>query len=247
MKRKKRGRGDLGEQGRTMHNRKMHNLGEIKAFLNRYYPDSAPGSPDPEQTFDDNKKGSRVIMKSGAYRRVDSRYADRHEQNHSDPAINESFVRLLRLFEKRSFDLSDDHGMATRFVLLNVNSAGGYKELERLEDLQDPDARQIAAMCREVIRMVLLVLEEQNYWLNVGPDETYRSKVQEAAVKREEEKRIGIMEAYRKIVDYFDARLKAVGDIGTAEYETAERFDCSTRKVRNARAAVRYKRGDIAS
>lgn len=58
--------------------------------------------------------------------------------------------------------------------------------------------------------------------------------VKESA-KHHRNRRYGVEHAYRLIADYFAERLASAGDIGTAEWETAKRFDCSTRKVRRAR------------
>lgn len=213
-------------------------------WLDKDYPDTAPGSPDPDQPYDDNKKGSRVVAKSGAQKRIDSALGGKRPDKKGrevvvDREIARSYSLLSRLFETVPAGISDAHRLAARFVLLNVNTAGGMAELERIEDLGrgDPAAKEVARLCRKVVRGVLDELDAMGYWLGWGTDADEAERQAAAADRRkkaavlatsEGETGVQVIAAYRELM------LKTGGTVEEAEDATMEHFGCGRWKVQQA-------------
>ncbi len=225
--------------------RRAHNHGQIVAFLDKHYPNSAPGSPDPDQAYDDNKKTSRVILKAGAWKRADSDLGARDERgNLVDLEIACSYRLLSRLFEevparldekearKKRYRRGDAYRLATRHVMMNVNTAGGYEELLWIEDLgrSDPAAKAVARMCRGVIRGVLDELDGLGYWLGWGTDAADLER--QAAVKDRKTKGPNADEG--AIALYYDLMARSHPEVNVCEYLTAQHFGLSMRTVRRA-------------
>ncbi len=209
-------------------------MGQVIAFLDKHYPNSAPGSPDPDQAYDDNKKESRVILKGGAWRRVDSALGGKDEKGVVDRELARSYRLLLDLFEAAP----GAYRLAVRFVLLNVNTAGGYEELERIERVGrngDRAAKTVAKMCRKVIRDVLDELDERGYWLGWGTDAEDAERKAAAADRR---RRQGILAdestAAEIIAAYRDLMERSGNGAEEAKRLTADHFGCSVSKVEKA-------------
>lgn len=97
-------------------------MGQIVAFLDKHYPDTAPGSPDPDQAPDDNKKGSRVIAKAGAQKRIDSALGGKRPDAKGrmvlvDRELARSYALLLRLFSEVPERLDDEDAEKARAAL----------------------------------------------------------------------------------------------------------------------------------
>jgi len=250
--------------------RRSHNHGQIVAFLDQHHPDTAPGSPDPDQAPDDNKKGSRVIAKSGAQKRIDSALGGKRPDKNGrmvlvDLEISRSYRLLSRLFEEVPARLDDEdteaamaalrakkrrgearrhdaHRLAARFVLLNTNTAGGHQELERISELGrgkdgDPAAREVARLCRRVIKGVLDELDARGYWLGWGTDQEEAERQAAAADRRKTANVLAAAEGEtgrEAIVAYRELMLKTGSTATEAEELTAEHFSCSPLKVRKA-------------
>jgi hypothetical protein len=227
--------------------RRSHNHSQIIAFLDQHYPDSVPGSPPREQNYDQNKKGSRVVIRAGAYKRADSALGGKRPDKNGrmvvvDRELDRSYALLSRLFETVPAGISDAHVLACRFVLLRANSAGGYQELERISELGrgkdgDPAAREVARLCRRVIKGVLDELDEMQYWLGWGTDRQEVERQQAAADRRKTAKVLATVEGetgHEAIAAYRDLMLKTGSTVEEAEDLTMEHFDCSRSKVQKA-------------
>lgn len=229
-----------------MSDRRSHNLDQTRAWLDRHYPDSAPGSPDPDQAPDQNKKGSRVIAKAGAQKRIDSALGGKRPDAKGrmltvDREIARSDALLTRLLVR---DPEGPYRSVARFVLLNVNTAGGMVELERIEKIgRDGDAAAsvIGRMCRKVIRDVLDELDRMGYWLGWGTDQQEAERQRAAADRR---KRGGVLATaegqtgVEAIAAYRDLMEKTGHSAEEAKELTAEHFGCSVAKVEKATAGA---------
>jgi hypothetical protein len=139
----------MGE--RTTHEERPlreHNELRITWWANLQYPMRFQGSPDPELFYDDNKGGSRVLIKDAMAEVLD------------DAELSACDSALVYLFERWPA-LSAEERQACRYTLLNPNNAGGMVELERLEEVgkkRDPDAAEVARYARSAIRKVLNLL-----------------------------------------------------------------------------------------
>ena len=111
-------------------------------WLNRYYPERFTGSPDLDQPMDDNKKGSRVLLKKGALDTLE------------DPLLSASDSLLMHLFFDWLPVEDPDAALACRFSVLNTNNAGGMVELERWESLGIPEAEDTARDARRGLNAI---------------------------------------------------------------------------------------------
>lgn len=207
--------------------RRRHNEAYLKWFLDVGFPDSAPGSPPREQNYDANKPGSRVILRKHAYDRL------MHEEG------SRSYFWILGLIAEAC--TTTEHHLMSRYVLLNVNTAGGYSEMQRLEELSPfaPEAKIMAKKCREIVKHVLDELDERDYWLGMGFGVDV-SKQREAAVDR---RKAGVLatevEALEAICAYYEL-MRALGyGPGEAERATCQHFQCGTTKLRKATRELR--------
>ncbi len=124
-----------------------HNATRIEWWANRQYPMRFQGRFDPEQPMDDNKGGSRVLIKEAMEEVLD------------DQELSACDAALVYLFERWGA-LTYEERRAIRYTILNPNNAGGMVELERLEGLKgsDTDAAEVAKYARDGIKKVLNLL-----------------------------------------------------------------------------------------
>lgn len=189
---------------------KDENRSAIVRWLNRYYPDMFQGSPDIDQNYDDNKKESRVLLKSGLLDTLD------------DPLKAASHALLMHLFFEWLPDTDPEAAQACRFSVLNVNTAGGMVELERWEKLGG-DAQETAMTARRGIGKIVKVLSADTaaetfarflpanederaalldgggIQLAVGEDERCESLVHARNVDNNRKRTIDAEESYRRI------------------------------------------------
>lgn len=117
-----------------------------------------PGSPDREQLYDQNDPESRVLLKAGAWERVNSalRAFLRGDWREPPSSWNErmdveaarSYAWVLGLVAQAEAK-SAEHRLATRHVLMNTNNAGGWQEMERLETLGQRGRKMKEVLLRE--------------------------------------------------------------------------------------------------
>jgi hypothetical protein len=183
-----------------------------------------PGSPPREQNYDANKPGSRVILKGPAWERLLEEEASR------------AYEWILGLIGEAEAQ-SAEHRLVSRYVLTNVNTAGGIQEVERLEKIEGREAsaaKTVAAKCREILAYVLDRLDERGYWCGWGFDQEVKQRREMAADRRKasvlatEEDALEAISAYYRLMKSMDRTSAA------AEVATSEHMDCSVPKVRKA-------------
>ncbi len=219
--------------------RRRHNEHYINHFLDVQYPNAMPGSPPREQIYDSNKPGSRVILKGPAWERVDSALGGMDEKGEVvNPEIARSYRWLCGLIDEAA-GRSWAHRLATRYVLINPNTAGGHKELERLEDMNDEAATTVAKLCREVLESVLDRLDERGYFLGWGFDVDIKRKREAAADRRKASVLATEDDALEAIRGYYELMLQTDRTAAAAEVATSEQFQCGISKVRKATRGLR--------
>lgn len=211
-----------------------HNAKRIEWWANKQYPMRFQGRFDPEQPMDDNKGGSRVLIKDAMAEVLD------------DPALSACDSALVYLFDRWPA-LTSEERLACRYTLLNPNNAGGMVELERLEEIaevhKNSDAQEIAGYARDAIKKVLNFLcgtgaaaglqwvasvtipeeriEGGGVRLKVVEDVRYRSRREEY----EAQARHTAMDSYRTICRQVDEVLAAKPGIGIEEAKKRVKAD----------------------
>lgn len=189
-------------------------------------------------------------MRAGAQKRIDSALGGKRPDKRGrmvcvDREISRSYALLRYLFETVPKTLSPAHHLAARYVLLNVNTAGGYQELERVKALGrgrsgEPDAKEVTRLCDEVIAVVLSELDRRGYWLGWGTDQQEAERQRAAADRRKRGAVLATSEGetgQEIIAAYHDLMLKTGSTVEEAEDATMEHFGCGRRKVQYAVAS----------
>jgi hypothetical protein len=179
--------------------------------------------------MDQNKRGSRVILKGPAWERLLEIEASR------------AYEWILKFIGEAEAQ-SAEHRLVSRYVLINVNTAGGVQEVERLEKIEGREAsaaKTVAAKCREILTYVLDRLDERGYWCGWGFDQEVKQRREMAADRRKASVLATKEDAHRAIEAYYKLMLQTDRSAGAAEVATMEHFDCGAWKVREATKAYR--------
>lgn len=173
----------------TMQALREHNREALRDFLDGVIPAFHPGSPDPEQPYDDSGKGeSRVLLKEAQYKRLER------------PAEKRSLRQLERLMIAPDSRLAREHRTEySALVQFVFGAPAGYQailDLEMRAARGDPLAPEPAEYCRGGFEHVLGYLETKGYELVVPVVERLDSRKHAVVDRRRERARAAFSAEY---------------------------------------------------
>lgn len=157
-------------------------------YLDRDLPDSWPGSPDPEQIFENKKSEGRVILRGASYDRIDASFRAK-DMNLTFQERDEAnrYAQTDRVLTHLIFEYMPDkcplYSSAVKEFIITENVAGGKVEVERLRKKGEEGFEQSALIVSyydKWEKIVLDILDYFNFRLWVQKDHRVYTKQQGA-------------------------------------------------------------------
>lgn len=251
-----------------MSNLRLHNLHRVEWWLNRQYPDRIAGRMPPDTVLESRKLEGNVLLKAGAFDRVDDYYMLKSGRDPLGAPLSErekdwlerrydTDVFLLYMTDQYLRERAEDESLgaararwqlmhrASREILLNQYEAGGYVYLERLERLgkNNHTIRTAAGFARAVIDEILDECERRSFRLEVEEDKKSRDKYQ--AMVQDRPSVLDAHDSYRRLAAERDALCASAGlGVEEATQQVAKDRGVSERKVWRACRFVKEEEGE---
>lgn len=227
-------------------NLRNHNEASLASWLDKDYPDRIQGRMPQDTVLESRKLEGSVILKKAAYESIDALYqARRPDASDFEKRRARTDSILLYLADRYLREKAEDTGQAkyhlmhraARTILLGESQAGGYIELERLEERgkNNSTIAVVAYFAREAFEEILNELDRAGFRLEVARDQRARNK-REAF---NQDRRILVNDSYRKLAEERRILVCQGMSASDADKEVARKNDISPRKVREAVKFVR--------
>ena len=245
---------------------RRHNSARLRYWLDADYPNRIQGRMPPETVLESRKFEGSVLLKKGAYDRLDDHYKaklgkdeegiplserdrDWHQRrSETDDVLLYLTDRYLR--EKADEVPANERARyylmhrAMRQVCLSENTAGGFVELERLEKLgkNNYTIRTVADFARKAIEEILDELDRRDFRLEVQEDKRARDRYE--AMGQDRRALMGVDDSYRRLAEERQELVCQGMSAKEATEKVAKNHDVSPRKVYRAVEFVREENKD---